>query len=178
MPAVSLSPEKDAAPPADHPPAAAGWGIRDGRAFGALAAIGMIDSGTRTPFLTFLPFILIGKGLTTAGVDPYSLIAWEMRTATITDEAGKAFFTQNDVEVPDFWSQTAAQVVASKYFRGRVGTPERESSARQMVDRIVNVMTGWGRLAAAPGSRTRRNGITSRRRRTAPPSICTSTAST
>ncbi|PYO53913.1 MAG: MFS transporter [Candidatus Rokuibacteriota bacterium] len=57
-----------ARPPADHPPAAAGWGIRDGRAFGALAAIGMIDSGTRTPFLTFLPFILIGKGLTTAGV--------------------------------------------------------------------------------------------------------------
>ena len=57
-----------AQPPADHPPAAAGWGIRDGRAFGALAAIGMIDSGTRTPFLTFLPFILIGKGLTTAGV--------------------------------------------------------------------------------------------------------------
>src|SRR6266542_2321374 len=54
-----------ARPPADHPPAAAGWGIRDGRAFGALAAIGMIDSGTRTPFLTFL---LIAKGLTTAGV--------------------------------------------------------------------------------------------------------------
>jgi len=57
-----------ARPSADRPHAAAGWGIRDGRAFGALAAIGMIDSGTRTPFLTFLPFVLIGKGLTTAGV--------------------------------------------------------------------------------------------------------------
>src|SRR5437868_7122783 len=88
------------------------------------------------------------RHFTTAGVDPYSLIAWEMRTATITDEAGKAFFTQNDVEVPDFWSQTAAQVVASKYFRGRVGTPERESSARQMVDRIVSQMTAWGRMPA------------------------------
>jgi len=54
--------------PAGATPSAGGWGIRDGRAFGALAAIGMIDSGTRTPFLTFLPFVLIGKGLTTAGV--------------------------------------------------------------------------------------------------------------
>src|SRR5438132_388211 len=82
---------------------------------------------------------------TTPGVDPYSLIRWERRTATITDESGKAFFEQTDVEVPDFWSQTATQVVASKYFRGRVGTPERESSTRQMVDRIVNVITEWGR---------------------------------
>src|SRR5215467_6926150 len=94
------------------------------------------------------------RHFTTPGVDPYSLIAWEMRTATITDESGKAFFTQGDVEMPGFWSQTATQVVASKYFRGRVGTPERESSARQLVDRIVNVMTGWGRLAAAPDSHT------------------------
>jgi len=53
---------------ADPERAASGWGIRDGRAFGALSAIGVIDSGTRTPFLTFLPFILIAKGLTTAGV--------------------------------------------------------------------------------------------------------------
>src|SRR4051794_22289388 len=88
----------------------------------------------------------------TPGVDPYSLIKWERRTATITDEAGKAFFEQRDVEMPDFWSQTATQVVASKYFRGRVGTPERESSPRQMVDRVVNVMTEWGRRPAAPDS--------------------------
>jgi len=60
--------ETGARPPADGRLATGGWGIRDGRAFGALAAIGMIDSGTRTPFLTFLPFVLIGKGLTTAGV--------------------------------------------------------------------------------------------------------------
>jgi len=60
--------ETGARPHADGRLATGGWGIRDGRAFGALAAIGMIDSGTRTPFLTFLPFVLIGKGLTTAGV--------------------------------------------------------------------------------------------------------------
>jgi len=54
--------------PASATPSASAWGIRDGRAFGALAAIGMIDSGTRTPFLTLLPFILITKGLTTASV--------------------------------------------------------------------------------------------------------------
>jgi FSR family fosmidomycin resistance protein-like MFS transporter len=54
--------------PADAAPKGGGWGIRDGRAFGALAAIGVIDSATRTPFLTLLPFVLIAKGLTTASV--------------------------------------------------------------------------------------------------------------
>jgi FSR family fosmidomycin resistance protein-like MFS transporter len=57
-----------ARPSADTREASGGWGIRDGRAFGALTAIGVIDSGTRTPFLTFLPFILIAKGLATPGV--------------------------------------------------------------------------------------------------------------
>src|SRR5688572_14055393 len=85
---------------------------------------------------------------TTPGVDPYSLIEWERRTAAISDESGKVFFEQTGIEIPSFWSQTATQVVASKYFRGRIGTPERESSARQMVDRIVRVIGGWGRLPA------------------------------
>ncbi|HXH22753.1 MAG TPA: adenosylcobalamin-dependent ribonucleoside-diphosphate reductase [Dehalococcoidia bacterium] len=93
------------------------------------------------------PAIGIGRFYTKPGIDPYSLIEWDRRTAAITDESGKAVFEQTDVEVPSFWSQTATQVVASKYFRGRVGTPERESSARQMVDRIVNVITAWGMVA-------------------------------
>src|SRR5581483_10844211 len=90
------------------------------------------------------PAIGMRRFYTRPGVDPYSLIEWELRTAAITDESGKAVFEQTGVEVPAFWSQTATQVVASKYFRGRIGTPERESSAAQMVDRIVNVLSRWG----------------------------------
>ncbi len=96
------------------------------------------------------PSLGIKRYFTTPGVDPYALIEWERRSAAITDEAGKAFFEQTDLEVPAFWSQTATQVVSSKYFRGRIGTPERESSARQMVDRIVGVIGVWGRLPANP----------------------------
>ncbi len=95
------------------------------------------------------PGLGLRRFYTTPGIDPYSLIQWERRTAAITGESGKAVFEQTDVEIPSFWSQTATQVVASKYFRGRVGTPEREGSARQMVDRIVNVITAWGREPAA-----------------------------
>jgi ribonucleoside-diphosphate reductase alpha chain len=90
----------------------------------------------------------IKRFFTTPGVSPYELIEWEKRTAAISDESGKVFFEQTDIEVPSFWSQTATQVVASKYFRGRAGTPQRESSAGQMVDRIVNVLTRWGREPA------------------------------
>jgi ribonucleoside-diphosphate reductase alpha chain len=94
------------------------------------------------------PSLGLRRFFTTPGVNPYDAIAWEKRTAAITDEAGKVFFEQTDIEIPAFWSQTATQVVASKYFRGRIGTPERESSAAQMVDRIVNTITAWGRQPA------------------------------
>jgi ribonucleoside-diphosphate reductase alpha chain len=96
------------------------------------------------------PALNVRRFFTKPEVDPYDLINWEMRSATITDESGKAVFEQHDIEIPSFWSQTATQVVASKYFRGRVKTPEREASARQMVDRIANVMTEWGRQPAMP----------------------------
>jgi MFS transporter, FSR family, fosmidomycin resistance protein len=68
IPVVLIHLATGARAPADARPVGRGWGIRDPRAFGALAAIGVIDSGTRTPFLTFLPFILIAKGLTTTSV--------------------------------------------------------------------------------------------------------------
>lgn len=76
--------------------------------------------------------------------DPYSAIKWEDRTAKITNSKGKVIFEQNEVEVPDFWSQTATDIVASKFFRGRLGFPERERSAKQMIDRVVNVISSWG----------------------------------
>ena len=96
------------------------------------------------------PALNLRRFFTEPGVDPYSLIEWERRSAAISDESGKVFFEQTDIEMPAFWSLTATQVVASKYFRGRIDTPARETSARQLIDRIVDVIGAWGRLPANP----------------------------
>jgi len=80
---------------------------------------------------------------TQPGVHPYDEISWETRTAAIGNESGKLVFEQKDVEVPSFWSQLATNVVVSKYFRGHVGTPERETSVRQLIDRVVNTIASW-----------------------------------
>src|SRR6185369_9429330 len=74
----------------------------------------------------------------------YDSIVWEKRTAKIEKGDGTIVFEQRDVEVPSFWTQTATDIVASKYFRGKLGTPIRETSARQMVDRVVNEIVRWG----------------------------------
>ncbi|HET7027685.1 MAG TPA: vitamin B12-dependent ribonucleotide reductase, partial [Candidatus Limnocylindrales bacterium] len=80
---------------------------------------------------------------TRPGVHPYDEIEWERRTASIANESGRSVFEQKDVEVPRFWSQLATNVVVSKYFRGHIGTPEREYSVRQLIDRVVNSITAW-----------------------------------
>jgi ribonucleoside-diphosphate reductase alpha chain len=80
---------------------------------------------------------------TRPGVHPYDEITWEYRTAGISSETGKTVFEQKDVEVPSFWSQLATNVVVSKYFRGHVGTQEREHSVRQLIDRVVNTIAAW-----------------------------------
>jgi ribonucleoside-diphosphate reductase alpha chain len=80
---------------------------------------------------------------TRPGVHPYDEITWELRTAGIANESGKSVFEQKDVEVPSFWSQLATNVVVSKYFRGHIGTPEREHSVKQLIDRVVNTITAW-----------------------------------
>jgi ribonucleoside-diphosphate reductase alpha chain len=80
---------------------------------------------------------------TTPGVHPYDEIAWELRTANIANESGKTVFEQKDVEVPAFWSQLATNVVVSKYFRGHIGTPQRERSVKQLIDRVVNTIAGY-----------------------------------
>ncbi len=79
-----------------------------------------------------------------AGVTPYDQIAWELRTATIGSDKGSVIFEQRDVEVPAGWSQTATNIVASKYFHGRMGSPERESSVAQLVHRVVDTIADWG----------------------------------
>jgi len=82
---------------------------------------------------------------TEKGVHPYDKIKWELRDARITNEKGKVVFEQTNVEMPDFWSQTATNIVVSKYFRGKVGQDDREQSARQLIDRVAKTITGWGR---------------------------------
>lgn len=79
------------------------------------------------------------------GKTPYDEVTWELRTATITNEKGEIIFEQRDVEVPADWSQTATNIVASKYFHGRLGTPEREYSVRQLIRRVVDTITEWGK---------------------------------
>lgn len=75
---------------------------------------------------------------------PYDEIEWEKRTAKIAKGDGAVVFEQHDVEVPSFWTQTATDIVASKYFRGQINTPEREYSAKQMVDRVADTVAIWG----------------------------------
>jgi ribonucleoside-diphosphate reductase alpha chain len=89
--------------------------------------------------------IEIGRFFTKAGVDVYDTCEWEMRSAGISNESGGIVFEQKDVEMPKFWSQMATNVVVSKYFRGHIGTPDRETSARQLIGRVVRTITGWGR---------------------------------
>jgi len=87
----------------------------------------------------------IERRFTTRGVHPYDEVRWEKRTASISSEKGELVFEQRDCEVPAFWSQMATNVVVSKYFRGPQGTPRRETSVRQVISRVVDTITGWGR---------------------------------
>jgi ribonucleoside-diphosphate reductase alpha chain len=82
---------------------------------------------------------------TREGISPYDTVEWEYRTAAITSESGEVIFEQKDVEIPKSWSMTATNIVASKYFHGKKGTPERESSVRQLVGRVATTITQWGR---------------------------------
>ncbi|RMH10285.1 MAG: vitamin B12-dependent ribonucleotide reductase [Armatimonadetes bacterium] len=91
------------------------------------------------------PGLTLERRFTTPGIDPFDTVEWERRTAIITDERGRVVFEQTDVEVPAFWSQLATNVVVSKYFRGQLGTPERETSVKQVVGRVVDTLTEWGR---------------------------------
>ena len=102
--------------------------------------------------LPLAPLSFDGKGVkglawprrwTTAGIHPYDEIAWETRTASIGNESGKSVFEQKDVEVPASWSQLATNVVVSKYFRGHVGSPERETSVRQLIGRVTGQIDAW-----------------------------------
>ncbi|MFC5181699.1 vitamin B12-dependent ribonucleotide reductase [Actinomadura harenae] len=82
---------------------------------------------------------------TTPGVHPYDEITWERRDVVMTNwRDGSVNFEQRGVEFPDFWSVNAVNIVTSKYFRGAVGTPQRESSLRQLIDRVVRMYVTTG----------------------------------
>src|SRR5918995_726492 len=82
---------------------------------------------------------------TRPGVHPYAEVEWEKRSAVISGERGETVFEQHDVEIPKPWSQLATNVVVSKYFRGQLGTPQREHSVKQLIGRVVDTITGWAR---------------------------------
>src|SRR5438445_7668438 len=86
----------------------------------------------------------VRRFFTIPGRDPFDEIEWESRDALIPGRNGPAF-EQDNVEFPRFWSQTATNIVAQKYFRGRLSSPERESSVKQMIGRIVHTVGTWGR---------------------------------
>ena len=88
--------------------------------------------------------IRIERVFSDAKCSPYDEIEWDRRTAEITDEGGKIIFKQENVEVPKGWSQLATKVVVSKYFFGEQGTPERETSVRQLIHRVARTIADWG----------------------------------
>ena len=85
----------------------------------------------------------VPRYFTVPGVDPFDAVEWETRQALIPGKDGPSF-EQRDVEFPAFWSQTATNIVAQKYFRGQLDTPQREHSVRQMIGRVVDTVTAWG----------------------------------
>ncbi len=89
--------------------------------------------------------ITVARYFTTDGVHPYEQIEWERRDAVISDSKGNVVFEQKNVEVPKFWSQTATNIVVSKYFYGTIEKADRESSVKQLVGRVATTIANWGR---------------------------------
>jgi ribonucleoside-diphosphate reductase alpha chain len=89
--------------------------------------------------------IHVERRFTHEGVHPFDEVTWETRTAAIGNEKGESVFEQKDCEIPTFWSQMATNVVVSKYFRGKLGTPGRETSVKQMISRVADTIGKWGR---------------------------------
>jgi ribonucleoside-diphosphate reductase alpha chain len=121
--------------------------VQSGGAASVPAVPGLVDAeklrakkaAVSVPGLTFPRFF------TDAGVDPFDEVDWELRAAVIGNERGEVVFEQRDVEIPKFWSQQATNIVVSKYFRGQIGTADREHSVKQLIGRVVKTITEWAR---------------------------------
>src|ERR1700687_4320575 len=90
------------------------------------------------------PGLEFQRKFTDGKVSPFDAVDWERRVAQIVNEKGKTIFRQENVEVPKGWSQTATNIVASKYFHGKLNTREREGSVRQLIGRVVTTIVNWG----------------------------------
>src|SRR5450432_2728063 len=102
---------------------------------------GMTETEQTTRKATGLEF---RRKFTDGKFSPFDAVEWERRTALIGNEKGQTIFRQENVEVPKGWSQTATNIVASKYFHGKPNTPERETSVRQLISRVVDTVVRWG----------------------------------
>lgn len=89
--------------------------------------------------------VTIKRHFTREDAPPFSQVEWEKRDAVISGENGAVVFEQRDVDIPKSWSQLATNVVVSKYFRGPLNTPRRENSVRQLIERVVDTITSWGK---------------------------------
>jgi ribonucleoside-diphosphate reductase alpha chain len=114
-------------------------------AFALGAKMEPVETETTTRNRTGVAFPRYFTARLEAGKTPYDDIQWETRTASIGNDKGDVIFEQRDVEVPVDWSQTATNIVASKYFHGKLGSPERETSVAQLVERVVDAITAWGK---------------------------------
>src|SRR5258708_38135891 len=101
-------------------------------------AAGAPESSADRAGLVFERFFTDGR------TNPFDAVEWEKRTALIGNEKGVTIFRQEDIDVPKNWSQTATNIVASKYFHGKPGSPEREGSVGQLIARVVNTIVRWG----------------------------------
>jgi ribonucleoside-diphosphate reductase alpha chain len=89
--------------------------------------------------------LAVDRYFTTEGTHPYDELEWELRDAVLTNwRDGSVSFEQRGVEFPTSWSMMATQIVSQKYFRGTLGTPQRERSVKHMIDRVADTITGWG----------------------------------
>ncbi|MEP7117308.1 MAG: vitamin B12-dependent ribonucleotide reductase, partial [Acidobacteriota bacterium] len=102
-------------------------------------------TGTRAGASVAISGLDFPRYFSTAGIDPFDQVEWELRDAVIGSERGKIVFEQRGVEMPKAWSQQATNIVVSKYFRGHVGSPEREYSVKQLIGRVVDTITAWAK---------------------------------
>src|SRR5262245_25191442 len=101
------------------------------------------DARPATPAVEKRTGLSFRRYFTKPGRHPFDEVAWETRSAVINDERGRPVFEQHGIEVPNTWSQTATNIVASKYFRGQLGSPQRESSVRLLISRVVDTIRAW-----------------------------------
>jgi ribonucleoside-diphosphate reductase alpha chain len=109
-----------------------------------LAAVGKDGQASTSRAGQASPGLRIPRYFTEAGRDPFDAVDWDLRSAKIANEQGEIVFEQGDVEVPRSWSQLATNVVVSKYFRGHIGSPQREHSVKQLIGRVVETIRSWG----------------------------------